>query len=152
VVAGGWLDEAGGMDAPSPRALVGGAAILFPLVYLVSDFVEVAQGDFSIFRLSLTDAGETGFPLFVVGLAVLVHDRIPPWEALGALAYAYSFVFFTSTVMWAIVAATSSGEKLNDDFGWWMTDHGAVMVIGGIATFRARDHLVRNGSNQRACR
>jgi hypothetical protein len=114
------------------RALVGGAAILFPVVYLVSDLVEVAQGGFSIFRLSLTYAGEAGFPLFVVGLAMLVRDRIPPWAALGAVAYAYSFVFFTSTVVWAIVARTASWERLNDDFSWWMTVHGAVMVVGGI--------------------
>jgi hypothetical protein len=115
------------------RCAVGVAAILFPIVYLVSDVVEVAQGDFSMFRLSLTYFGEAGFPLFVIGLAVLVHDWIPPWAALGAVAYAYSFVFFTSTVVWAIVARTPSWEVLGDDFGWWMTAHGAVMVVGGIA-------------------
>jgi hypothetical protein len=118
------------------RTLVGGAAIIFPLVYLVSDIVEVAQGDFSAFRLCLTYAGEAGFPLFVVGLAMLVQEWIPRWAALGALAYAYSFVFFTSTVIWALVAHTSSWEMLNKDFGWWMTVHGAVMVVGGI-TFGA---------------
>jgi hypothetical protein len=115
------------------RTLVAGAAILFPLIYLVSDLVEVAQGDFSGFRLSLTYFGEAGFPLFVVGLVMLVHDGIPPWATLGALAYAYSFVFFTGTVIWAIVAHTSGWEMLNKDFGWWMTVHGAVMVAGGIA-------------------
>jgi hypothetical protein len=115
------------------RRLVAGAAVLFPLVYLVSDLVETAQGDFSTFRLTLTYVGEAGFPLFVTGLAALLHDRIPFWSLLGALAYAYSFVFFTGTVVWALVGHTPSWEVLGDDFGWWMTAHGAVMVLGGIA-------------------
>jgi hypothetical protein len=113
--------------------VVGVAAILFPVVYLVSDLVEVAQGDFSVFRLSLTFIGEAGLPFVVVGLVALLFDRLPRWATLGALAYAYSFVFFTSTVVWAIVARTPSWETLGADFGWWMTVHGAVMVVGGIA-------------------
>lgn len=113
--------------------LVGAAAIFFPLVYLVSDFVEVAQGDFSTFRLTLTYIGEAGFPLFVIGLCALLRDRVSWWGLLGGIAYAYSFVFFTSTVVWALVAHTPSWEVLGTDFGWWMTAHGAVMVVGGIA-------------------
>lgn len=127
------LARTGPRTGSNARTLVGAAAVLFPLVYLVSDLVEVVQGDFSIFRLSLTYVGEAAFPLFVVGLAMLVRNHVPPWATLGAVAYAYAFVFFTSTVVWAIVARTSSWERLNDDFGWWMTVHGAVMVIGGIA-------------------
>lgn len=113
--------------------LVGGAAIFFPIVYLVSDLIEVAQGDFTTFRLTLTYVGEAGFPLFVIGLCTLLRDRIPWWGVMGGIAYAYSFVFFTSTVVWALVAHTPSWEVLNTDFGWWMTAHGAVMVLGGIA-------------------
>jgi hypothetical protein len=103
------------------------------VVYLVSDLVETAQGDFSTFRLVLTFVGESGFPLFVIGLAAVMHRRLPRWALLGAVAYAYSFVFFTSTVVWALVAHTPSWEVLGDDFGWWMTAHGAVMVVGRIA-------------------
>ncbi len=117
----------------SARTVVGGAAVLFPLVYLLSDLIEVAQGDFTLFRLSLTYVGEAGFPLFVVGLVMLVHDWVPWWTTLGGLAYAYSFVFFTSTVVWALVAGTPSWRALGEDFGWWMTVHGAVMVVGGVA-------------------
>ncbi|MEO6511834.1 MAG: hypothetical protein ABIO16_12630 [Nocardioides sp.] len=118
---------------PMPVLLVAAAAVVFPLVYLASDLVEVVQGDFSVFRLSLTYVGEAGFPLFVTGLCVLLRDRLPWWGFLGGIAYAYSFVFFTSTVVWAIVAHTSDWEALTADFGWWMTTHGAVMVVGGVA-------------------
>jgi len=113
--------------------LVAGAAIAFPLVYFVSDLVEVAQGDFSTFRLTLTYTGEAGFPLFVLGLLAIQHQEIGRWGILGGVAYAYSFVFFTSTVVWAIVAGTPTWEALNEDLGWWLTIHGAVMVVGGVA-------------------
>ena len=112
---------------------MGAAAIFFPLVYLLSDLIEVVQGDFSTFRLTLTYIGEAGFPLFVIGLCALVRDRLPWWGLLGGIAYAYSFVFFTGTVVWAIVAHTPNWEVLSADFGWWMTVHGAVMVVGGVA-------------------
>lgn len=120
----------------SPRSavrLVGVAAIAFPLVYLVSDVVEVVQGDFTTFRLSLTYAGEAGFPLLVVGLVAVLRGRLPAWAVLGGLAYAYAFVFFTGTVVWALAAHTPDWEALGNDFGWWMTVHGAVMVVGGGA-------------------
>ncbi|RYC13385.1 hypothetical protein [Nocardioides zhouii] len=116
-----------------PLLILGASAIFFPLVYLVSDFVEVAQGDFSTLRHSLTYAGEAGFPLIVAGLCALLHDRLPWWGLIGGIAYAYSFVFFTSTVVWAIVAQTPNWEVLSSDFGWWMTVHGAVIVVGGVA-------------------
>jgi hypothetical protein len=112
---------------------VGLGAILFPLIYLVSDVVEVVQGDFSTFRLSLTYGGEAGLALVVVGLCVLLAGRLPWWALAGGVAYAYAFVFFTSTVVWALVAGTPDWETLSDDFGWWLTVHGAVMVIGGLA-------------------
>jgi hypothetical protein len=115
------------------RLLVGAAAIFFPIIYLVSDLVETAQGDFTTLRLTMTYIGEVGFPLLVIGLAAVLHGRLPLWGLVGAVAYAYSFVFFASTVVWALVAHTPSWEVLGDDFGWWMTVHGAVMVLGGVA-------------------
>lgn len=109
------------------------AAVVFPLVYLLSDAVEVVQGDFSTFRLSLTYAGEAAIPLFVIGLCAAQAPRLGRAGVIGAILYAYAFVFFTSTVVWAIVAGTRSWEALGDDFGSWLTIHGAVMVLGGLA-------------------
>jgi hypothetical protein len=60
--------------------------------YLVSDMVEVVQGDFSVSPEPHLLRG-SGFPLFVLGLAMLVHDWIPPRATVGAVAFAYSFVF-----------------------------------------------------------
>lgn len=129
--------------ASGARRLTGALAVLFPLLHLASDVLAVVQGDFSLTRLGLTYAGEAGIALLVVGLVVLVHDWIPVWAVVGGLAYAYAFVFFTGTVLWVIVARTPRWEDVQADFGWWLTVHGAVMVVGGVA-FGAG--IVRSGA------
>ena len=47
---------------------VGLAALVFSVIYFVSDLIELAQGGFSPLQLALTDAGEAAIPLFVLGL------------------------------------------------------------------------------------
>jgi uncharacterized membrane protein (DUF485 family) len=113
--------------------LVGLAAVIFSAVYLISDLVEVAQGGFSVFRLSLTYAGEAAIPLFVIGLYAVQRPGIGRLGFLGAVTYAYSYVFFTSTVVYALIAGTPSYKALVKDFGAWMTVHGVIMLAGGLA-------------------
>jgi hypothetical protein len=113
--------------------LVGLAAISFSAAYLISDLIEVAQGDFSTFRLFLTYVGEAAIPLFVIGLYALQRPRIGRLGLLGAVAYAYSYVFFTSTVVYALTAGTRNYKALVDVFGAWMTVHGLIMLVGGLA-------------------
>jgi hypothetical protein len=56
--------------------------------------------------------------------------------------YAYSYVFFTSTVVYALVADTANYRALSTTFGPWMTIHGLIMVAAGLlfgcAVARAR--------------
>jgi hypothetical protein len=73
---------------------------------LISDLIEVAQGGFSTLRLSLTFAGEAAIPLLVLDLYAVQRPRIGRLGAAGAVASAYSYVFFTSTVVYALVAGT----------------------------------------------
>lgn len=115
------------------RVLVGLAAIIFSAVYLISDIVEVVQGNFSTLRLILTYLGESTIPLFVVGIYAAQRPRIGWLGLLGAAAYAYSYVFFTSTVVYALVAGVPDYPTLTAIFGPWMTVHGALMLIGGVA-------------------
>jgi len=110
----------------------GCAAVAFSVVYWVSDVVEVVQGDFSTFRLCLTYAGEAAIPLFVLGLYAAQRPRVGRLGLFGVVAYAYSYVFFATTVMYALVAHTPNYPALADTFGVWMTVHGAVMLIGGL--------------------
>jgi hypothetical protein len=113
--------------------LVGLAAIIFSAVYLISDLIEVAQGGFSVFRLSLTYAGEAAIPLFVIGLYAVQRPGIGRLGFLGAVTYAYSYVFFTGTVVYALIAGTPNYTVLTKDFGAWMTVHGLIMLAGGLA-------------------
>jgi hypothetical protein len=113
--------------------VVGLAAIIFPALYLISDLIEVAQGGFSAVRLSLTYAGEAAIPLFVLGLYAVQRPRIGRLGLAGAVAYAYSYVFFTSTVVYALIAGTPNYQELTKVFGAWMTVHGLIMLAGGLA-------------------
>jgi hypothetical protein len=113
--------------------LVGGAAIVSTATYFISDLIEVVQGDFSTARLILTYLGEAAIPLFVMGLYAVQRPRIDWLGLAGAIAFAYSYVFFTSTVMYALVAGTSDYAALTRVFGAWMTVHGAIMLVGGLA-------------------
>jgi hypothetical protein len=115
------------------RLWVGSSAIAFSVVYWLSDVVEVVQGDFSTLRLCLTYAGEAAIPLFVVGLYAAQRPRIGGLGLFGAVAFAYSYVFFTSTVMYALSAGTPNYGALANVFGAWMTVHGLVMLVGGLA-------------------
>jgi hypothetical protein len=112
---------------------VGLTAVSFTAVYLISDLIEVAQGGFSTFRLWLTYAGEAAIPLFVIGLYAVQRPWIGRLGLAGAVAYAYSYVFFTSTVIYALIARTPNYTALAKIFGPWMTVHGLIMLAGGLA-------------------
>jgi hypothetical protein len=115
------------------RVLVGVAAVVFPLIYFVSDVVESVQGDFTVERLTLTYLGEAAIPLFVLGLYGMQRPTIGSVGLLGAVLYAYSFVFFTSTVVFALFGDSRDWSAVTATFGAWLTVHGALMVVGGLA-------------------
>lgn len=112
---------------------VGLAAITFSVVYLASDILEVGQGHFTTTRLALTYAGEAAIPLFVIGLYAVQRPHIGRLGLFGAAAYAYSYVFFTSTVVYALVARTADYAGVTSAFGAWMVVHGVIMLVGGVA-------------------
>ena len=121
---------------------IGLAALVFSGLYFLSDAIEAAQGGFSVSQLWLTLVAEAAIPMFVVGLAK-IHGR--SFGRLGwaaAWAYAYSYVFFTGTVVYALVRHTPTYAELSDQLGPAMLIHGAVMVVAGIgfgtAVLRAR--------------
>jgi hypothetical protein len=109
------------------------AAILFSALYFVSDLIELAQGGFSTGQLALTYAGEAAIPFFAIGLYAVQRPRIGRLGLVGAVSYAYSFVFFTSTVVVALVNHTRDWNALVGRMGPWVGIHGAVMVLAGLA-------------------
>jgi len=104
----------------------------FSVIYLVSDLMELAQGGFSTPQLALTYIAEAAIPLFVVGLYAVQRPRIGALGLIGALAYAYTFVFFTSTVVYALVDHTEDWDALTLQFGAWIAVHSALMVAAGL--------------------
>jgi hypothetical protein len=120
----------GGQDL---SVLVGLAAVVFAAVYFLSDLIELAQHGFSNSQLVLTYVAEAAVPLFVIGLYAVQRPRIERLGLLGAIVYAYAFIFFTGTVMLALVDNTPDWDALVDRLDPWVTIHGALMVLGGLA-------------------
>jgi hypothetical protein len=130
------------VDGRSPRTntmfrvraigVIGILALASSLLYFVSDLIEVMQGGFSTGQLWLTLVTEATVPIFVIGLWLVQGARIGRLGTVSAIAYAYSFVFFTGTVVYALVNGTRDFAQLGAALSPWMTIHGAVMVIAGV--------------------
>jgi hypothetical protein len=122
--------------------VVGWAAVGFSALYLISDLLELGQGGFSTPQLVMTYVAEAAIPLFVLGLYAVQRPRIG-WPGLvSAVLYAYTFVYFTSTVVYALVERTSDWQSLERRLGVWLTVHSLLMLLAGvgfgIAVIRAR--------------
>ena len=107
-------------------------AIVFSLLYFVSDAIEAALGGFSVGQLWLTLVAEAAIPVFVIGLALVQRPELGRLGWFGAAAYAYSYVFFIYTVVYALVGGTSDFGALSHDLRPWMFFHGALMVVAGL--------------------
>jgi hypothetical protein len=118
---------------PAAAILVGVAAVVFSALYFLSDLVEFAQGGFSTPQLALTYVAEAAIPLFVFGLYAMQRPRIGRLGLFGAVGYAYSFIFFSGTVVVALANRTPDWEALVAQFGPWVTIHGVLMLVAGSA-------------------
>ena len=125
--------EHAGESAEGLILVVGLTSVILSALYLVSDVVEVIQGGFSTVQLVLTFAVEAAIPFLVIGLYLVQRPRIGALGLGGAAVYAYTFVFFTGTVWFALVDGTSDWNELVGRLGIWMTIHGALMVFSGFA-------------------
>jgi hypothetical protein len=136
------------MERRGPRpgralaATVGLATLVLSVLYFVSDAIEAAHGGFSVSQLWLTLVAEAAIPVFVVGLAAVHRGNFGRLGWASAWAYAYGYLFFTGTVVYALARHTESYAELTRQVGLSMLVHGAVMVVAGIgfgaAVLRAR--------------
>jgi hypothetical protein len=117
---------------PFSARLLGLTAVALSALYLVSDVIEGIQGGFSDGQLWLTLVAEAAIPIFVIGLYRAQRPQISRLGQVSAIAYAYSFVFFTGTVVYALIQRTDNYNALGDDLSPWMTVHGVVMVLAGL--------------------
>jgi hypothetical protein len=129
-------------DRSDIAVLVGLAAVVFSALYLISDLMELGQGGFSTPQLLVTYAAEAAIPLFVLGLYAVQRPQIGRLGLASAVVYAYTFVYFTSTVVYALIERTSDWQALEQRLGVWITIHSVLMVVAGIgfgaAVIRAR--------------
>lgn len=120
---------------------VAAAAVGFSALYLLSDVLELMQGGFSTTQLLLTYVAEAAIPLFVLGLYAVQRPRIGRLGLLGAVGYAYAYIYFTGTVLLALVEKAPDWESLADRLGPGVTAHGLLMVVAGtcfgVAVIRA---------------
>jgi hypothetical protein len=123
--------EPGSQIGPA-ATVVGTTALVFSALYFLSDVIEVVQGGFSVGQLRLTLAAEAAIPIFVAGLAILYRRRLGRLGLVSAMAYAYSYVVFTGTVVYAMVNHTKDYKTLNAHLGTLMIAHGAIMVLAGL--------------------
>jgi hypothetical protein len=113
--------------------LVGLAALTFSALYFVSDVMELAHGGFSTPQLVLTYIAEAALPVFVLGLYLVQRPHIGSLGLLGAVGYAYAYVFFTGTVLLALANHSSDWDALVGDLGPWVAVHGLLMLVAGTA-------------------
>ena len=106
---------------------------MFSALYFASDVLELAQGGFSTTQLVLTYVGEAAIPLFVIGLYAVQRPHVGTLGLLGAVGYAYAYVFFAGTVLLALVNASPDWDALVGDLGPWVTVHGLLMLVAGSA-------------------
>lgn len=131
------------MTRNSRIGLFGTAALGFSVVYFASDLIEAVQGGFSTPQLLMTFVAEAAIPFVVIGLCLVQRPPFGLLGQIGALAYAYCYVFFTLTVTYAIVAGTPDFDSLSREFGPLMTLARSVIVLAGLA-FAAE--VIRAGS------
>jgi hypothetical protein len=118
--------------SPTVARRIGALAIASAVAYFVSDAIEAAQGEFSDGQLLLTLVAEAAIPFVVVGLFLARRSLLGRLGLVSAAGYAYAYVFFTGTVVYALVDGTPDYDALTDDLGLAMTVHGLVMVLAGI--------------------
>lgn len=119
-------------DAEPLRRAFGLAVVTASLLYFATDVIEAAQGGFSTAQLWLTLIAEACIPLIVLGLALAQRPHLGRMGWVSAWVYAYSYVFFTGTVIYALVNDTPDYAALQDAIGPLMVVHGALMVAAGL--------------------
>jgi hypothetical protein len=123
------------MSVPRSQAgrQIGAAALAFSVLYFLSDVIEALQGgEFSDPQLWLTLVAEAAIPFFVLGLYLVQREAVGRLGQLSAWGYAIAYVFFTYTVVYALVEGVPDYDSLSDDLGLPMTLAGALMLVSGL--------------------
>ena len=117
---------------PKLRLIVGWTAIVSPLLHILSDLLEVFGGGFSASQLWINYVAFLPIPFLTIGLYAIQRPHSGWMSLIGAIAYGTSFIFFSGTTLYALVAQTADYSKLLEELGSIYTFHGGLMVAGAI--------------------
>jgi hypothetical protein len=115
------------------RTITGAAAIVFPILYVVSDALELVAGGLYPAQLVVTYVAEAAVPLFMLGLDAQQQPRGGLLSLLGAAAYGFAFVGFSATVLYPLVTGTMDADHVFAAFGAIYTLHALLALVGGTA-------------------
>ena len=114
------------------RLIIGLSTITAFTLHIMSDFLEVLGGGFSVAQLWLNYVAFLPIPFLMIGLYA-VQLPLAGWMSLtGAITYGTSFIFFVGTTLYALVSKTLDYSTLLEELGSIYTFHGGLMVVGGI--------------------
>ncbi|MGB5634281.1 MAG: hypothetical protein WBM44_21535 [Waterburya sp.] len=117
---------------PKLRLIIGWTAIISPLLYILSDLLEVFGGGFAASQLWINYVAFLPIPFLMIGLYAFQRPRSSWMSLTGAIAYGTSFIFFAGTTLYALVAKTANYSTLVEELGSIYTFHGGLMVAGGM--------------------
>ncbi|NTU78339.1 MAG: hypothetical protein HGA45_02870 [Chloroflexales bacterium] len=113
------------------RYLVGLTAIIVPLLYILSDAVEVVQGGHSQASLALTYLGEAPTVFFILGLHVVQRPRAGWLGLSGAILYGYAFIFWAGFTLHGLFTHASDLPAMAASVGALYDVHAVIQVVGG---------------------
>lgn len=113
-------------------SIIGLTAIATSSLHILSDLLELIGGGFSASQLWINYVAFLPIPFLAIGLYAVQLPRAGWMSLAGAVAYGTSFIFFSGTTLYALVAKTEDYSTLLNELGHIYTFYGGLMVAGGI--------------------
>lgn len=114
------------------RLIVGFVTIIAFTLHILSDVLEILGGGFSVNQLWINYVAFLPIPFLMIGLYAFQCSSSGWMSLTGAIAYGTSFIFFSGTTLYALVAKTVDYPTLVEELGSIYTFFGGLMVVGGI--------------------
>lgn len=119
----------------APRALrlvIGGTAVVAPILHSVTDVMEWYQNGFSTKQLWLNYVAFLPMPWLLLGVYAVRTEVLGTSALIGAVLYGFAFTYFAHTTLYALAASVPDYDSLWDQLGSLYTVHGALMIVGGL--------------------
>lgn len=106
--------------------------IVAPITHTITDIWELYISGYSTTLLLVNYIAFIVLPFAIMGLFAVQRPHIKMLGLVGAFLYAYSFIYFSHTALYALEEQIPNYEILWQELGLVYTFHGGVMVVGGL--------------------